>query len=88
MSRLAMAILFTAAVSSAWGQIAPPSASSPAPPPPPIIVPGPGGAAVQVPPGAADRNNFSDRIERCIHSGAAAGIGPNDLGQFSTRCAN
>src|SRR5437773_144988 len=51
-----------------------------------VIVPG--FPPVHVPSGPPNRNSFGDRVERCIHSGTAAGIGPNDIGRFSTQCAN
>jgi hypothetical protein len=73
-------------------------------PPPPAVMPGPvlppsfsapsrvvttrRGRTVQVPGGPPDRNSFSDRVERCVHAGAAAGIGPNRLGGFTAQCAN
>jgi hypothetical protein len=59
-----------------------------APPPPQIVVPDRGGPGVLIPQGQPGRNNFSDRIQNCIHAGSAAGVGPNDMGQFSARCAN
>ncbi len=43
----------------------------------PVLVPG-------APPG---RDGFSDRVGRCMAAGAAAGIGPNDLGPFTSQCA-
>jgi hypothetical protein len=47
----------------------------------------PGFPPVHVPSGRRNRNSFSDRVERCIHAGTAAGIGPNDIGAFSRQCA-
>src|SRR5580704_5797869 len=40
---------------------------------PPAVVPGP--------------ELYSDRVARCAQAGAAAGIGANHLGAFTTRCA-
>ena len=73
-------------------------------PPPPAMMPGPAlppsfsapsrvmttprGRTVQVPGGPPDRNNFSDRVERCVQAGAAAGIRPNHMGAFTGECAN
>jgi hypothetical protein len=73
-------------------------------PPPPAVMPGPvlppgfsapsrvmttrRGRTVLVPAGPPDRNSFSDRVERCVHAGAAAGIGPNHIGGFTAQCAN
>jgi hypothetical protein len=73
-------------------------------PPPPAMMPGPTlppsfsapsrvvttrrGRTVLVPAGPPDRNSFSDRVERCVHAGAAAGIRPNRMGSFTAQCAN
>ena len=73
-------------------------------PPPPAIMPGPvlpgnfsgpsrivttpRGRAVQVPGGPPDRNSFSDRVERCVQAGAAAGISPGRMGAFTGQCVN
>jgi hypothetical protein len=73
-------------------------------PPPPAIMPGPvlppdfsapsrvvttrRGRTVLVPAGPPDRNSFSDRVERCVHAGTAAGIRPNRIGSFTAQCAN
>jgi len=47
------------------------------------------GRVVPVPPAAVPgQNNYSDRIARCAQAGAAAGIGANHLGAFTTQCAN
>jgi hypothetical protein len=43
---------------------------------------------VLVPAAPPGRNSFSDRVERCMHAGRAAGIRPNDLGSFTSQCAN
>jgi hypothetical protein len=70
---------------------------APAPPaimPGPTISPGyaapsqfafPNRAPVQVPGGPA---NFSDKVQRCLAAGAAAGLGPNENAAFTRRCAN
>jgi hypothetical protein len=70
---------------------------APAPPammPGPTISPGyaaprqfvfPNRPPVEVPGGPA---GFSDKVERCIHAGAAAGLGPNANAAFARRCAN
>jgi hypothetical protein len=52
------------------------------------VVQVPGQPLVVMPRGARDRNGFSNRIERCIHYGSAAGVQPNDMGSFSAQCAN
>jgi hypothetical protein len=73
-------------------------------PPPPALVPAPNlpqsfsapsrmvttrrGRTVLVPAGPPDRQSFSDRVERCVHAGAAAGIRPNRIGGFTAQCAN
>ena len=31
---------------------------------------------------------FGDRVSNCAHAGAAAGLGPNQLGAFMGRCTN
>jgi hypothetical protein len=46
------------------------------------------GRTVQIPAGQPNRNSFSDRVERCAHAGAAAGIGPGRMGSFTAQCAN
>jgi len=40
---------------------------------------------VEVPGGPS---NFSNKVERCIEAGTAAGVGPNHIGNFTSRCAN
>jgi len=64
----------------------------PVPPPnvgaPSNLVTVPGLPPVNVPAGPPHRNSFSDRVERCIQAGTAAGIGPNDIGAFTRQCAN
>jgi len=73
-------------------------------PAPPAIMPGPvlppgfsapsrvmttrRGRTVLVLVGPPDRNSFSDRVERCVHAGTAAGIRPNHIGSFTAQCAN
>ena len=68
--------------------MAPPPAPLPNSYGPPSTVFVPGHRAVQVPGAPPGRNSFSDRVERCIHAGTAAGIKPNDVGSFSAQCAN
>jgi hypothetical protein len=46
------------------------------------------GRTVVVPSGQANRNSFSDRVQRCIEGGTAAGIRPNGVGAFTRSCAN
>ena len=70
---------------------------APAPPaimPGPTISPGyappsqftfPNRPPVQVPGGPS---NFSDKVQRCLEAGAAAGLGPNENAAFTRRCAN
>jgi hypothetical protein len=36
----------------------------------------------------APRPSFSDRVTRCIHEGAAAGLNPADRATYSQSCAN
>ena len=71
---------------------------------PPAVAPGPNlpsgfsgssrvvttrrGRNVVVPDGPSNRNSFSDRVERCAHAGAAAGVGPSHIGGFTAQCAN
>jgi hypothetical protein len=73
-------------------------------PPLPALVPGPvlpqsfsapsqvvttrRGRTVLVPAGPPDRNSFSDRVERCVHAGTAAGVRSNHIGSFTAQCAN
>jgi hypothetical protein len=73
-------------------------------PPLPALVPGPvlrpsfsapsqvvttrRGRTVLVPAGPPDRNSFSDRVERCVHAGTAAGVRSNHIGSFTAECAN
>jgi len=52
---------------------------------PPSLVPVPNRPPIQVPGGPA---NFSDKVQRCIEAGTAAGLGPNEVAAFSRRCAN
>jgi hypothetical protein len=52
---------------------------------PPSLVPVPGQAPIAVPGGPAD---FSNKVQRCLEAGAAAGLGPNENSDFSRRCAN
>ncbi len=70
---------------------------APAPPammPGPTISPGyaaprqfvfPNRPPVEVPGGPS---GFSDKVQRCIDAGAAAGLGPNENAAFTRRCAN
>ena len=51
----------------------------------PSLVTRPNGRPVEVPGGPS---NFSNKVERCLDAGAGAGIGPNELGSFTRRCAN
>ncbi|HEX4552635.1 MAG TPA: hypothetical protein VH249_01510 [Xanthobacteraceae bacterium] len=73
-------------------------------PPPPAFVPAPvlppsfstpsqvvttrRGRTVLVPGGPPDRNSFSDRVERCVHAGTAAGVRSNHIDSFTAECAN
>ncbi len=43
------------------------------------------GRAIAVPSG---QTTFGDRVSQCAHSGASAGLGPNQLGAFMGRCVN
>jgi hypothetical protein len=47
------------------------------------------GRVVPVPPAVVPgQNSYSDRMARCAQAGAAAGVGANHLGAFTTQCAN
>ena len=66
-------------------------------PAPPVMLPGPtvsphlpstlvtrpNRPPVEVPGGPS---NFSNKVERCIEAGTAAGVGPNHIGEFTRRC--
>jgi len=39
-------------------------------------------------PSSPGQNTFGDRVSNCGHAGAAAGLGPNQLGAFMGRCVN
>ncbi len=56
--------------------------------PPSRTVIAPGLRPVQVPSDPPNRNSFGDRVERCIHAGAAAGLRPNQVARFTGPCAN
>jgi hypothetical protein len=46
------------------------------------------GRVVAVPPAVSPGQElYSNRLARCAQGGAAAGIGANHLGAFTTRCA-
>ena len=45
------------------------------------------GRTITVPPGQPG-DSYGDRVSRCIESGTAAGLGPNQVNSFSRRCAN
>jgi hypothetical protein len=49
----------------------------------PTIVTRPHRTPVLVPGGPS---NFSNRVERCIEAGTAAGVGPGHIGAFTGRC--
>jgi hypothetical protein len=51
------------------------------------VAPVPSRAPVLVPGAPPGRDSFSDRVGRCMAAGAAAGIGPNALGPFTSQCA-
>jgi hypothetical protein len=70
-----------------------PAAPRPQPAPSPragapssILVPRLGERPVEVP-GHRPGDSFSDRINRCIHYGTAAGVPPGEIGSFSAQCA-
>jgi hypothetical protein len=54
----------------------------------PRFVQTPGRAPVVVPPLPPGPNTSSDRITHCLHAGAAAGLGANELGTFTNMCMN
>lgn len=75
-------------VSPGASRLAPPL---PAPPPPPKIEV-PKVPQLDAPPRynyqPLPRNSFSDRVTKCLHDGAAAGLGPADRGTYARMCAN
>ncbi|KRP90897.1 hypothetical protein N2605_20745 [Bradyrhizobium yuanmingense] len=75
-------------VSPDAARLAPPL---PAPPPPPKIEV-PKVPQFDAPPRynyqPLPRNSFSDRVTKCLHDGAAAGLGPADRGTYARMCAN
>ncbi len=80
-------------VPSPGGPPPPVIAPGPAAPPQPLapsstIVTVPGAPLVVIPAAPPGRNSFSDRVERCVHYGTAAGVRPNEIGQFTAQCAN
>jgi hypothetical protein len=66
----------------------PPTYTQPSDSQPSTVVRTRRGRTVVVPSGQANRNSFSDRVERCVHAGTAAGVGPNGIGAFTGQCAN
>jgi hypothetical protein len=52
---------------------------------PPSLVPVPNRPPIAVPGGPSD---FSDKVQRCLHAGGAAGLEPNENSEFSRRCAD
>jgi hypothetical protein len=64
-----------------------PFASVPPPPPAAQFVPHNGSVVVVPPALAPGPGTYSDRASRCIQAGAAAGVGANQLGEFTMRCA-
>jgi hypothetical protein len=44
------------------------------------------GRSIAVP--SRGQETFGDRVSNCAHAGAASGLGPNQLGGFTGRCAN
>jgi hypothetical protein len=83
--------------------VAPPVPSPATTPPPPAIAPGPaapqahgpsartvlvpGQPPVHIPAGPRGRNSYSDRVERCVHYGTAAGVSNDQIGAFTAQCA-
>src|SRR5258708_6261383 len=67
---------------------APPTYTQPSDAQPSTVVRTRRGRTVVVPSGQANRNSFSDRVQRCIEGGTAAGISPNGVGAFTRSCAN
>ena len=49
----------------------------------PSLVTRPNRPPVEVPGGPS---NFSNKVERCIEAGTAAGVGPGHIGEFTRRC--
>lgn len=94
---VAVALLLTSCALPALAQTGQLLGGAPAPPTVlsgPTISPGdaspslvqvPGRRPILVPGGPAD---FSDKVQRCLEAGAAAGLGPNANSGFSRRCAN
>lgn len=54
----------------------------------PRIVEVPGTRPVIVPGGPANRQSYSDRVERCVHYGTAGGVSPGQIGRFTAQCAH
>jgi hypothetical protein len=91
-----LALLLTAspALAQQSGQLLGGAPAPPAVMPGPIISPGyaaprqfsfPNRPPVEVPGGPS---GFSDKVQSCMHAGAAAGLGPNANAAFVRRCAN
>ncbi len=64
----------------------------PPPPPPPPKIEVPAVPQLDAPPRrvrpAARPDGFGDRMTRCLHEAAAAGLGPNERAAYSRACAN
>jgi hypothetical protein len=96
-SAIVIVLLLAACPQSAFAQSGRLLGGAPAPPTvmpgptvspgyvPPSLVPAPNRPPVMVPGGPG---NFSDKVQRCLEAGAAAGLGPNENSEFSRRCAN
>lgn len=52
------------------------------------VVTVPGLPPVLVPGGLRGRDSYSDRVERCVHYGTAAGVPSNEIGRFTAQCAH
>ena len=89
-----LVLLGTPVLAQPSGQLLGGAPAPPAMQPGPTISPGyaaprqfafPNRPPVDVPGGPS---GFSDKVQRCIDSGAAAGLGPNENAAFARRCAN
>jgi hypothetical protein len=76
------------AVPSRGTTAAVPPAAIPQAPPASQYFPYRGRVVTVPPPLVPGQNSYSDRASRCAQSGAAAGVGANQLGTFTAQCAN
>jgi hypothetical protein len=91
---IALTLIATPALAQQGGQLLGGAPAPPAMMPGPTISPGyapprqlvfPDRPPIEVPGGPS---GFGDKVQRCLHAGAAAGLGPNDNAAFARRCAD